>query len=77
MAQVDDDGDADDGDHNDDVDDDGTEDGVDDDDNEGKNLKRQENARIALYYISLCLGWEIDDQLRNPNINNKDHIVGN
>ena len=32
----------------------------------------QEHDSIALYYISLYLGWEH----RNPNMNNKDHIVG-
>ena len=32
---------------------------------------------IALYYISLLSGmWNIDDQYRNPNINNRDHLVG-
>ena len=31
---------------------------------------------IAQYYISLYLGWEIDDQYKNPNMNNKDHLVG-
>ena len=31
-------------------------------------------SSIALYYISLYLGW--DDQQRNQNMNNKDHIVG-
>ena len=32
---------------------------------------------IPLYYISLYLGWEIiHDQHRNPNIDNKDHLVG-
>ena len=29
---------------------------------------------IAQYYISL--GWEIDDQDKNPNMNNKDLLVG-
>ena len=30
-----------------------------------------------LYYISLLSGlWNIDDQHRNPNMNNKDHHVG-
>ena len=32
---------------------------------------------IALYYISLLSGLgNIDDQNRNPNINNRDHLVG-
>ena len=31
-------------------------------------------SSLALYYISLYLGW--DDQQRNQNMNNKDHIVG-
>ena len=32
---------------------------------------------IAQYYISLLSGiWNIDDQNRNPNINNRDHLVG-
>ena len=33
---------------------------------------------IAQYYISLYLGWEvyIDDQYRNPNMNNKDYLFG-
>ena len=31
----------------------------------------------SLYYISLYLGWEIlDDQHRNTNMNDKDHLVG-
>ena len=34
-------------------------------------------ASIALYYISLLSGLgNIDDQNRNPNINNRDHLVG-
>ena len=34
-------------------------------------------CRIAQYYISLLSGiWNIDDQNRNPNINNRDHLVG-
>ena len=28
----------------------------------------------SLYYISLYLGW--DDQHRNTNMNDKDHLVG-
>ena len=38
---------------------------------------------IALYYISLLIGFGkyidgkyIDDQIRNPNVNNRDHLVG-
>ena len=32
---------------------------------------------IALYYISLLSGLgNIDDQNRNPNMNNRDHLVG-
>ena len=30
----------------------------------------------SLYYISLYLGWEIYDQHRNTNMNDKDHLVG-
>ena len=30
----------------------------------------------SLYYISLYLGWELDDQHRNTNMNDKDHLVG-
>ena len=30
----------------------------------------------SLYYISLYLGWELDDQHRNTNMNDKDHRVG-
>ena len=30
----------------------------------------------SLYYISLYQGWEIDDQYRNTNMNDKDHLVG-
>ena len=36
-------------------------------------------SSIALYYISLLSGlgnMNIDDQNRNPNINNRDHLVG-
>ena len=31
---------------------------------------------IALYYISLLFGLGNDDQNRNPNMNNRDHLVG-
>ena len=34
------------------------------------------NPSTSLYYISLFLGWEIDDQHKNRYMNNKDHIVG-
>ena len=37
----------------------------------------REDGRTALCYISLLSGiWNIDDQHRNPNINNRDHLVG-
>ena len=31
---------------------------------------------ITQYYISLYLGWELYDQYRNTNVNNKDHLIG-
>ena len=39
--------------------------------------EQQRNPSIALYYISLLSGLgNIDDQKRNPNMNNRDHLVG-
>ena len=39
--------------------------------------KRHKMSSIAQYYISLLSGiWNIDDQYKNPNINNRDHLVG-
>ena len=36
----------------------------------------QASCSIALYYISLLSGLgNIDDQNRNPNVNNRDHLV--
>ena len=36
-------------------------------------LAYQVTISIALYYISLLIGF---DQIRNPNVNNRDHLVG-
>ena len=43
-----------------------------------KIIYRWSKLSIAQYYISLYLGWEvyIDDQYRNPNMNNKDYLFG-
>ena len=43
----------------------------------GRDRGDRGHSSIALYYISLLSGLgNIDDQNRNPNINNRDHLFG-
>ena len=40
-----------------------------------KNYHKPSETSTSLYYISLYPGWEKDDQHKNTNMNDKDHLV--